>query len=188
MTRRLFSALLALVIALGLAACRPEPVDPTPTPTPTPSPVVTPSPTVDEYAELYEEAKQVYLRSVEVSKPFDMLGEFNGFPPELEDLLADPYLGLTRSAYELYEQRGIHALPGPDPVFTFAEHRGVARDGSDIAIRACQDARGVTMVDATGAVIPAWDLSLSVLYFKRFEGHLKLFFSEVREVDACPFG
>lgn len=187
MIRRLFSALLALVIALGLAACRPEPVDPTPTPTPTPSPVVTPSPTVDGYAELYEEAKQVYLRSVELSKPFEMLGEFNGFPAELEELLADPYLDLTRKTYELFEQRGIHALPGPEPVYTFAEYRGVARDGSEIAIRVCHDTRGITAVDATGAVVPTSELGLMVLYFKHVDGRLKLFYSDVTEVDACPF-
>lgn len=187
MIRRLCSAVLALVIALGLTACRPEPVDPTPPTTPTPSPVVTPSPTVDEYEVLYEEAKQVYLRSVEVSKPFEELGQFDGFPAELEDLLADPYLQLSKDAYGLFEQEGIHALPGPEVSYSIAENRGISRDGSAVAIQMCQDSTGSTLVNSEGTVMSSGGIVHSILYFKHFGGRLKLFLSTPREVDVCPF-
>ena len=188
--RRVFSLLAGLVVAVGLAGCSSGgSVGPTPSGTLSPSVAVSPSPSpTPDVDALYAEAERVWLRSVELRSGYELRGEFDEFPPELERLLADPHLGLMRAGYEVSKQEGWRAPEGAVPLITTKPLPGVTREGSLLALQTCVDTRPVPLLDPNGQVVSEGRFVLAHLFFKYVEGDLRLFIADSQgEIEECPF-
>ena len=185
---------LALPVAAVLlaAGCTPGNGTPTPTPTPsvssvastTPTPTATPTPSSED---LYAEAERVMLRGYEVSASFELRGDYSEFPAELEQLMADPYLGWTRAIFEEGKAGGWHAPEGAYPEIRIAPLPDESRDGSEVAVQLCLDRTGVPLLDAQGNVVSEGTLGYQKAFLKSFAGILKVFTGSYKDVDSCPF-
>ncbi|MFB9618689.1 hypothetical protein [Brooklawnia cerclae] len=152
------------------------------------SPTVSPTPSVDVSADaLYAEAEQVYLRSLEVSERYEVHGDYSEFPPEYEELLADPYLEWTRALFDAGKEQGWHVPDGLQLPVTTRSLPGMSRDGSDVALQTCRDNRGVPTLDYNGNQVAEGSLVYETLFFKHVDGRLKLFTGTTDQRDSCPF-
>ncbi|MDI9629285.1 MAG: hypothetical protein QM286_12220 [Acidobacteriota bacterium] len=188
--RRVFGLLVGLALVSALSGCSSGGAG-GPTPSGTPSPPVSvspsPSPTPDMDA-LYAEAERVWLRSVELRSSYELRGESDEFPPELETLLADPHLSLMRSAYEASKQEGWRAPEGAVPIIRTHPLPGISRDGSMVALQTCVDTRPVPLSDNSGRVVSDGRLILAHLFFKDVGGGPRLFIADAQgEIQECPF-
>ena len=173
----------------ALAACSPgADVSPTPsfvTPSVTASASPTPTPDMDA---LYAEAERVLRRSFELEDRYIVGGNFDEYPPELFELLADPYLSLSQTGFTHFKESGQRGIEGTTPVITTQPLPGVSTRGSEVALAVCLDTRPAPLVDRNGTVVSEGVLKVSTYFFKQFEGKLKLFQAESgAEVDKCPF-
>ena len=186
---------LALPVAAVLlaAGCTPGNGTPTPTPTPSvssvtsPSPTPTPTPTPSNKDALYAEAERILLRSFELRDQYELRGDYSEFPPELEELLADPYLGWARDLFEDGKAQGLHAPEGAVPITKLAHAPGLVRDGSEVALRVCVDNREIPQLNSAGEVVSHGQLTVQTAYFKHFDGRLKLFTGSFEVVTECGF-
>lgn len=177
----------ALVILLALVGCGPKGPEPTPTPSsasPTPSVSASPDPRDDP---LYQEAERVLRASLEAQSKYTMTGDYSTFPPELADYYSADYLPYVRGGFDQLASQGIKGI-GEPPVMTLAPLPGVSKQGSEVAVHACIDARHVTLVDREGSQIGSGSLSISMNYLRHEDGKLKIFAADVREGNECPFG
>ena len=149
---------------------------------------VPPPPSSDgpEMDALYAEAEQVFLRSLEIRNQFEGQGNYNEFPPELGSVLADPYLTWTHALYDYGKERGLHTPEGVKPEVTTRPYPGVSREGSEIALQACQDTRLTPALDSSGQLFSEGGIFYLELYFKRVEGQLRLFYGSHSKVEKCP--
>ncbi len=179
-----------LVLAGCLVACQPG-GDATPSPTssvsasPSHRPTPTGSATTPDEDALFAEAERVFRAALQSREPYAVHGDYSEFPPELADYYSPEYLELIRLGFESQKEQGLHIGSG-EPVTTVAPLRGVSKDGSEVAIRTCQDARDVVVVDRAGAEVGRGSLTTSITYFKTFDGRLKIFDADVEEVEQCP--
>ncbi|MFB9620603.1 hypothetical protein [Brooklawnia cerclae] len=180
-----------VVGVVWVAGCSAGQADPVVTPlvsSSSTSPTVSPTPSVDVSADaLYAEAEQVYLRSLEVQKRFELRMDYSEFPPELEELWADPYLGWGRAYFEEAKAHGWHSPEGSSFEVVSTQLPGVSRDGSEVALQTCRDARGIPMLDAAGNEVGEGSLVYETLFFKHVDGRLKLFTGTTDQRDSCPF-
>ena len=176
-------AVVALAVSLVLAGCSPG--DPGPS-TSSISPSVSALSPDAEMAALYAEAEQVFLQSLELRDRFELLGDYSMFPAELEEVLADPYLAWMRSLYEYGKEHGLHAAVDSEPGLIVRPYPGVSREGSDVALQACQDTRMTPALDSDGNVFSEGSLSYLELYFQRIDGKLRLFYGTHVKVEQCP--
>ncbi|MGI5950946.1 MAG: hypothetical protein ACOX61_03755 [Brooklawnia sp.] len=188
---RILPVSLALLLATGLSGCGPDSdinAPPSPVTASSPGPVrSTPTPTPDKEA-LYEEAEQIFLRSMELRSAYEHRGDFSEFPPELELLLADPHLNNMRAAYVALQETQWRAPEGSYPAIDTAPLPNAVRDGSLVALQACIDTREVPALDPEGNVVSPGRLLYAHLFFKEFDGDLKLFIADGRgSVEECPF-
>ncbi|WIY83177.1 hypothetical protein [Propionimicrobium sp. PCR01-08-3] len=137
---------------------------------------------------LYAEAEQVFRRSMELRNQFEGSGDYSEFPAELNELLADPYLDSVHQLFDFGRENGLHGPAGVGPALTVARYPGVSKGGSEVALRACLDSRDAPALDADGEVFSEGGLFHMKLFFKHFEGSLKLFDGTTGSVDECPFG
>ncbi len=177
----------ALAVSLVLAGCSPGGVDESPgSPLPSASVPAPPSSVNAEMDALYAEAESVFLRSLELRYRYELHGDFSGFPSELNEVLADPYLSWNRQLYEFYQEKKWSSPEGAKPVVVVRPYPGVTREGSDVALQACMDTRPVAVMDTNGQLMSEGILGYLELYFKRFDGQLKLFYGTTSEVEECP--
>ena len=138
--------------------------------------------------EVQPAAERVWLRSVELRSGYELRGEFDEFPPELERLLADPHLGLMRAGYEVSKQEGWRAPEGAVPLIKTKPLPGVTREGSLLALQTCVDTRPVPLLDPNGQLVSEGRFVLAHLFFKYVEGDLRLFIADSQgEIEECPF-
>ena len=137
---------------------------------------------------LYAEAERIWARSVELRASYELRGNYDEFPPELETLLADPHLALMRSGYEASKQEGWRAPEGAVPIIWSNPLPGISRDGSIVALQTCVDTRPVPLSDSSGRVVSEGRFILAYLFFKDVGGELRLFIADAQgEIDECPF-
>ncbi|MGI5951649.1 MAG: hypothetical protein ACOX61_07370 [Brooklawnia sp.] len=188
--RRFHPVPLTLALLLGLAGCGSTPEEPVVSPpsvVASSSPVVSQSPTPDMDA-LYAEAEQVLRRWVELEKGYELTGDFSEYPPGLQEVLAEPVLGLSRNNFEVAKENGWRAKPGSQPRVTSEPATGMRMDDSEVALRICLDTTDAPMVDASGEVVSPGGFQVLVFYFKYFDEDLKIFATSSYElVTACPF-
>lgn len=153
-----------------------------------PGSVVSSSPSSGGSADaLYAEAEQVYLRSLEVRDRFETYGDYSEFPPELADLLGDPYLRWARVFFDESKVHGWHSPEGARVRVTTKPLPGMSRDGSEVALQTCRDGRGIPALDSAGTQVGSGALAYETLFFKRVDGRLKLFTGTTDQRDSCPF-
>ena len=126
-------------------------------------------------------------RVYELSGTFQVGGDYSEFPAELEQLLADPYLGWMRTLFEEGKQGGWHAPEGAYPDIRIAPLSDVTKDGSEVALQVCMDAREVPKLDGSGNLVANGRLSHDEVFLKRFDGVLKVFTGTTQGVESCPF-
>lgn len=182
---RVASALLALALFVGLAGCGSGRPGSSPTPV-APVPVATPTPDMEA---LYVEAERVLRRWAELEDGWFLAGDYSQYPPELYDVLADPLLSLDISMFEDYQASGWRGLPGAEAPLTVQPASGREPDGSEVALRVCQDSANSPIVDASGEVVSEGGITVMVHYFRHVDGVLKMHDSNSFEVvEECPFG
>lgn len=180
-------AVVALAVSLVLAGCSPGGVDESPdSPSPSVSVPAPPSSVNAEMDALYAEAESVFMRSLELRYRYELRGDFSEFPPELSEVLADPYLSWVRQMYEFYREQNWSSPEGIEPAMVIRPYPGASREGSDVALQACQDTTQVPALDANGQVVSEGGLDYLELYFKRMDGNLKLFYGTHHGIEQCP--
>lgn len=188
--RKATRALVAIALLAGLAACSPEPIEPS-TPPPSPSVSVSATPTAGlspDMDALYAEAERILRLSWTIQEDRLKAGDFDTFPPELEAILADPYLQSMRTAFELYRAEDLRMSPDTSTGLTVRPSPGRVVDGSDLAVQACIDMRSAPVLDANGNVFSQGGLILQTYFFKTEEGVTKMFATQGDgEVAQCPF-
>ncbi len=184
--RRLWTPLIGLALAAGLASCSQggaaEPK--TPSPTPTTPPAVTPSqsPTPDMDA-LYAEAEWIVRRATELEEQAIREGSY---PAELHDLLADPYLTWSQAGTQEYWELGWKQAAGESAQLLLRPQPGVQMEGSELALEACL--LQTATVDAQGTLVGQSRMVRRSYFFKHVNGALKLFTSTTgTEIEQCPF-
>ena len=182
--RRSWIPLVGLALAAGLASC-PKAVAPNPHRPDTQhtarcgEPVPEPTPDMDA---LYAEAEWVVRRATELEEQAIREGSY---PAELEELLADPYLSLSRAGVAQYWELGWKQAEGESAELSFRPRPGLRRDDSEVALEACLLA--TSTVDGEGSVMSESGIVHMTYFFKHVEGDLKLFTSTGEEVEKCPF-
>ncbi len=135
---------------------------------------------------LYAEAEQVYRRSLELRYEYELRGNYgNGFPEELNDLVAEPYLASAVALYDFYKENGWRSPEGAEPVVSLGRYPGVSKAGSEVALQACVDTRPSPALDADGKVVSEGTMYRVELFFKHFDGRLKLFDGTTNKVAEC---
>ena len=186
--RRVFSLLVGFVVVVALAGCSSAgSVGPTPSGTLSPSVVVSPSPSpAPDMDALYAEAERVLRRSFELEDRYMQAGDFDEYPPELFEVLADPYLSQSQAVFQMMKESGYRAAEGTVAVFTVKPLPGVSRSGSEVALAVCLDTRASPLVDANGNVVSEGALFNPSYYFRHLNGKLMLFLSDAgEEVEKC---
>ncbi len=178
--------LTALLALTGCTSADPQPSSQSPTVSESNS--VLPPSSFDgpEMDALYAEAEQVFLRSLELRNQFESLGDYSEFPSELEVVLADPYLSWMHALYEYGKEHGLHSETDARPELVVRPYRGVTREGSEVALQACQDTRQTPAFDSSDELFSEGSLSYLELYFKRIDGQLRLFYGTHSKVEKCP--
>ncbi|MGI5951648.1 MAG: hypothetical protein ACOX61_07365 [Brooklawnia sp.] len=137
---------------------------------------------------LYTEAEEVLRRWTELEHKHAVSGDSSGYLQELAEVMAEPVISLAIANFEVAEEEGWGALPGPGPRLTVEPARGLRMDGSEVALRVCQDTTDVPTVDSSGEVVSPGGFQVLVFYFKYFDEDLKIFATSSYElVTACPF-
>ncbi|MGB3954402.1 MAG: hypothetical protein WBL05_03835 [Brooklawnia sp.] len=131
---------------------------------------------------LYAEAEWVVRRATELEEQAIREGSY---PAELEELLADPYLSLSRAGVAQYWELGWKQAEGESAELSFRPRPGLRRDDSEVALEACLLA--TSTVDGEGSVMSESGIVHMTYFFKHVEGDLKLFTSTGEEVEKCPF-
>ncbi|NLA28254.1 MAG: hypothetical protein GX875_01160 [Propionibacterium sp.] len=135
---------------------------------------------------LYAEAERVFLRSNELRYEYELRGNYGeGFPSELNDLVAEPYLSSLVALYDFYKDKGWHSPDGAEPLVVIDRYPGVSKAGSEAALRACVDTRPTPSLDVNGEVVSEGTIYRLELFFKHFDGVLKLFDGTTNEVPEC---
>ncbi|WP_094766024.1 hypothetical protein [Luteococcus japonicus] len=179
---------LVLLVALGCAVTACSPSEPAPTGAPTPTLAGTPS--VDPSTD------PLYLEAVDVYKKFQSelsRAELSGFEPKSLSPSIDAYATGTlkeavEATYQADRQSGFILKGNPDAsTLAFSPNPGASKAGSSIALRACVDASALQVVERnSGKISGKGTLTYKEIFFKEFDGKLKAFAQESREVDKCP--
>lgn len=194
MRRRVLGSLTGLLLIVWLVGCsaaREQPASPSsPVSDATVSSLSSPSPapTADMDA-LYAEAERVLRRSFELEDRYMQGGNFEEYPPELSDVLADPYLSLSRSTFEYLKENRWRGAHGASLDLKVQPALGISVDGSELALAGCLDTRNSPLVDVDGNVVSGGAIFTPTYFFKHVDGTLKLFASFAGDrVDQCPLG
>ena len=135
---------------------------------------------------LYAEAEQVYRRSLELRYEYELRGNYgDGFPEELNDLVAEPYLTSVIALYDFHRENGWRGPEGAEPVVSIARYPGVSKGGSEVSLQGCMDTRLTPAVDLDGQVVSEGTIYRLELFFKHFDGRLKLFDGTTNKVAEC---
>lgn len=188
---RKLTSLLALTCLL--AACSPDP-DPGPPPATTPAataPSTTPSAAVSNPSTdpLYLEAVEVYRAFFEKLNRAEMSGfEAESLSPAINPHVTGVMRELVESTYQSDRKQGFRPLGKEGArISNIAPNPGTSRDGSIVSIRICTDASHVVMVDkGSGQEIGHGRKTYKEIYFKRFDGRLKGFTQDAKEIEKCP--
>ncbi|MDO5287423.1 MAG: hypothetical protein Q4G45_11485 [Actinomycetia bacterium] len=201
--RRLAGAVLAAALLVGCSgspAAAPSPV-PESTRSPTyrcarPDGSSSPTPcTPQEYqqsreqAALVEEAKAVWWRQFEEERRLTLAGGVASLTPtpEIEATMADPgkitFLNIMKQSHDL----GITTVKLEYRLKTRWDPTPIHEEAL-VTLQGCVDNRGSIFIDRngkdlgqpSGIVLERWG-------FKRFDGKLKMTYTNAEEVEACPF-
>ena len=185
--RRVFSLLVGFVVVVGLAGCSSGGSGgPTPSGTPSPSVMVSPSPSpAPDLDALYAEAERVVRRATQLEEQAIRQGP-GSYPAELETLLADPYLSLSRVGVQQYWELGWTGAEGESAGLILRPQPGVHTEDSDLALEACLMA--TSTVDRAGSAVALSETVHRTYFFKHVDGDLRLFTAtHGQEVEQCPF-
>ena len=184
--RRSVFVVVALAVSLVLAGCSSDGVDESPgSPSPLVSVPAPPSSVDAEMDALYAEAESVFRRVMELRFQFELQPQQYEFPAEMGELLADPYLSWVRGGYDYMREQNWHAPDGVEPTFVVARYPGASKADSEVALEGCLDTRQVPALDASGQVVSEGTVFHLELFFKHFDGQLKLFEGTSNEVTEC---
>lgn len=178
--------LTALLALTGCTSADPQPSSQSPTVSESNS--VLPPSSFDgpEMDALYAEAEQVFLRSMQLRFESELQPQQNEFPAaEMSELLADPYLSWVHGGYDYMREQNWHGPLGVEPTLTIGRYPGVSKAGSEVALQACLDTRQVPALDVNDQVVSEGSVFHLELFFKRFDGQLKLFEGGSTEVVEC---
>lgn len=185
------------VVAVGLSvvlvfgACTPGGAEPSGggASSATPMASVSAAPSSDaEMDALYAEAEQVFWRSMELRYAYELRGDFAPFPDEMSELLADRYLEAAKAQYDFYVEKQWHSPEGAEPVVAVARYPGAAKSGSEVALVACIDTRPTPALNSDGQIVSEGNVHRWEMFFKHFDGKLKLFDGTSKEMSECWVG
>ena len=185
--RHVFCLLFGLAVVVGLAGCSSGGSGgPTPSGTPSPSVMVSPSPSpAPDLDALYAEAERVVRRATQLEEQAIRQGP-GSYPAELETLLADPYLSLSRVGVQQYWELGWTEAEGESAGLILRPQPGVHKDDSEVALEGCLHT--TSTVDANGSSVGSSRVLLKTYFFKHVDGDLRLFTAiKGVEVERCPF-
>ncbi len=195
-------AALAVLLALVLAGCQSdESTDPSPAaptvsktmPSVTPSPTCTdpPGPCSDydyEQEQLFEEAKARYMEYLKLFAEVDEAGGASPAPEWLDEYTAEGYKEIHVAGFVAALKSDFKPEPNALKKMKLSIYklRERLKDGAEIGLRVCSDARAVKAIDKkTGEVVGHGTLTEQKLHFKRIGGKLKIIRGFEEEVKSC---
>ncbi|WP_203567826.1 hypothetical protein [Aestuariimicrobium ganziense] len=188
---RMGAATLALVVALGLGACRDGSAEPTVTPLTTApssasaSPTPTRSVATPDEAALLAEAEGVYRAYVAETLKLEAAGGAEKLPAVFDQYLLEPYKGVVEATYQNMRKNGSKVeSTGRVAILAVEAIDASTREGAVIALSACLDGSQATVRHRDGTTEKG-SIVLRELYFKRDGRDLKIFSSRAKEVPSC---
>lgn len=137
---------------------------------------------------LYAKAERVVWRWAELEDSYLLDEQNEEYPPQLYDILEEPFLNHSRNIYEETKALGLRGLPGTSAGLVMQRAPDAQKYDSEVAFWVCQDSRDAPLVNASGDVVSPGGIVVILFYFKHFDGVLKLFYADSYEVvEACPF-
>lgn len=191
-------SVVAALAALLVAGCTPTaPVSPSPTPTPTtylctPEAGGTPAPCTQAQHEemlrmdaLYAEAETVLRRYVaEVDRQYANW-ELRAMTPELEATTMGSFRSYEEQLIEKSRAKQLRRVNGAQPMAWIKRIPGLARDGSIVALEACEDGRAERYLDKDMAASQPGEVFLYRYFFARSGESLKITQSEFKKGESC---
>lgn len=138
-----------------------------------------------QQASLEAEAVRVYQRFRAEYVRLSQSGGAQALSPELEAVLADPMKADVAMQLATQQREG-RTVRGNVPQPEWVVDRGSSYDGSQIALRTCDDLRGTSEHRADGSKVSDGRFLVGVRYLKRIDGALRLFASTTEQEDSCP--
>jgi len=192
----------AVVLAIGLSACRDGTTSPTVTPldpsgTSQPSTSAPPSsrassssasPTASatpDQAALVKEAEVVYRKLQAEAVKLEERGGADELPPAFRQYAMDPYLSQIRQAYRNLKEVGSKSTDTDrlHMTFTAADYRKQIE--AITALNICLDGSKISVHRRDGTVVPG-TITMRTAYFKRdVDGKLKAFAGTTKRVEKC---
>ena len=107
-------------------------------------------------------------------------------PPRLEEYLAEPARGSFERLLAKHKEEG-WTVRGEAPKLTMRVIPNPHRDGSEVALKTCEDARKSELYYPDGTKAGDGLINVETQLFKRYpDGKLRLFRSTGKEGDSCP--
>ena len=132
-----------------------------------------------EALDLYENLSLKYFHEM-------VKGGSETLPPRLEEYVAEPARGSFERLLATYKEDGMTAR-GEYPTLTMRVIPNPHRDGSEVALKTCEDARKSELYYPDGTKAGDGLINVETQLFKRYpDGKLRLFRSTGKEGDSCP--
>lgn len=133
---------------------------------------------------LYLEAVEVYKKLYAEERKLLLAGGAKTLPPSMEQLLVDPARKDLQESYAKLKADGVLLARTPEPILVTLPLPGVAKGGSKVAIRTCEDSRKVPVIHA-GKKVAMGVLIQRKVYFSDQAGHLWVSEIDATKVSQC---
>ena len=132
-----------------------------------------------EALDLYENFSLAYFHEM-------VKGGSETLSPRLEEYLAEPARGSFERLLAKHKEEG-WTVRGEAPTLTMRVIPNPHRDGSEVALKTCEDARKSELYYPDGTKAGDGLINVETQLFKRYpDGKLRLFRSTGKEGDSCP--
>ena len=133
-----------------------------------------------EALDLYENLSLAYFHEM-------VKGGSETLSPRLEEYLAEPARGSFERILASYKEDGMTAR-GEAPKLTMRVIPNPHRDGSEVALKTCEDARKSALYYPDGTKFSDGLINVETQLLKRYpDGKLRVFRSSGKAGDSCPF-
>ena len=133
-----------------------------------------------EALDLYENFSLAYFHET-------VKGGSETLPPRLEEYVAEPARGSFERLLATHKREG-WTVRGEAPTLTMRVIPNPHKDGSEVALKICEDARKSELYYPDGTKAGDGRISVNTELFKRYpDGKLRLFRGGGEEKDSCPF-
>ena len=133
-----------------------------------------------EALDLYENFSLAYFHET-------VKGGSETLPPRLEEYVAEPARGSFERLLATHKREG-WTVRGEAPKLTMRVIPNPHRDGSEVALKTCEDARKSALYYPDGTKFSDGLINVETQLLKRYpDGKLRVFHSSGKAGDSCPF-